>query len=753
MIKKFIFSFLIITLSMFVFLSCGRKAYDIETAVASLNTDELAHDVEILSSDDFEGRFPASPGEEKTINFLKEEFEKVGLKPGNGDSFFQEIPLVEIDASPQTNLVITGGEKPLEFAFKDDFVAVTMQVQKEVTVENSEMIFVGYGIVAPEYQWNDYEGIDAKGKTVVMLVNDPGFATQDPELFNGRAMTYYGRWTYKYEEAARQGAACAVIIHETEPAAYGWDVVRKGWTGPNFSLVSEDGNASRCVAESWITLETTRAIFKAAGKNYDDLKKSAEKPGFKAIPLSLKASLSLENSIKNSISRNVIGLLPGTERADEYIIYTAHWDHFGRDPNLEGDQIYNGALDNATGTAALIELAEAFQQLSSPPQRSILFMAVTAEEQGLLGSDYYATHPIYPLTKTVAVINMDSLNIYGRMKDIRIVGYGQSELDDYVKAYGEEVGRVVLPNPTPEKGSFFRSDHFPFAKQGVPALSAGSGIQHLEKGEQWGLAQKENYIREKYHKPFDEFDPNWDLSGILDDLHMYFMIGWRLSGESTFPNWKEGSEFKLKRDADMVLDLSEYHPYYYQKKTLFEKLPDTAHEIIFLGDSITDGGNWIEMFQNLRIKNRGISGDITDGVLERLAEVTSSKPDKVFLMIGINDLAAGKSEEYVVNNISRIVKKILNTSASTKIYLQSLLPVNRDLGMFPKYTDKTQAVLSINARLKKVAEKYGAVYIDLYSPFTNGGDKLNPKYTNDGLHLTGDGYILWKSLIKKYVKK
>jgi Zn-dependent M28 family amino/carboxypeptidase len=551
MIKNLIFFLLIIFLFVFIYLSCSSKEHDIEAAAASLNTEELAHDVKILSSDEFEGRFPASPGEEKTIEFLKEEFEKVGLKPGNGESFFQEVPLVEITASPQTKLVVTGRENPIEFAYGDDFVGVTLRVQEKVAVENSDMIFVGYGIVAPEYEWNDYEGIDASGKTVVMLVNDPGFATEDPELFKGRAMTYYGRWTYKYEEAARQGAACAVIIHETEPAAYGWGVVRNGWTGPNFSLVSEDGNASKCAVESWITLETARTIFDAAGQDYDDLKESAAKPGFKAVPLGLKASLALENSIRKAVSRNVIGLLPGSERSDEYIIYTAHWDHFGKNPNLEGDQIFNGALDNATGTSALIELAEAFQQLGSPPLRSILFMAVTAEEQGLLGSDYYATHPIYPLNKTVAVINMDSLNIYGRMKDIRIVGYGQSELDEYVKAYAEEMGRVVLPNPAPEKGSFYRSDHFPFAKQGVPALSAGSGIQHLEKGEEWGRAQKENYVREKYHQVSDEYDPNWDLSGLQEDLHMYFMIGYRLSMESTFPNWNEGSEFKSKRDADM----------------------------------------------------------------------------------------------------------------------------------------------------------------------------------------------------------
>ena len=531
--------------------ACGRNAHDIEAAVASLSTDDLVEDIKVLGSDAFEGRFPASPGEVKTIEHLKAEFEKAGLQPGNGESFFQEVPLVEITARPLGELVISGGSDPLRFAFGDDFVGVTLQVRDQVSVEDSEMIFVGYGIVAPEYGWNDYEGIDAEGKTVVMLVNDPGFATEDPDLFNGRAMTYYGRWTYKYEEAARQGAACAMIIHETAPAAYGWDVVRRGWTGPNFSLISEDGNASRCALESWLTLEAAGKVFENAGEDLEALKEAATKPGFKSVPLGTTASVTMENTIRECVSHNVIGLLPGGDRADECIIYTAHWDHFGKDESLEGDQIFNGALDNATGTAALIELAEAFQKLGSPPLRTVLFLAVTAEEQGLLGSEYYATHPLYPLTKTAAVINMDSLNIYGRMRDIRIVGYGQSDLDDYVKDYAAEAGRVVLPNPTPEKGSFFRSDHFPFAKQGVPALSAGSGVQHVDHGEEWGLAQIEAYIRDKYHKPTDEYDPGWDLSGALDDLHMYFKLGYRLSMESTFPGWKDGSEFKAKRDRDM----------------------------------------------------------------------------------------------------------------------------------------------------------------------------------------------------------
>ncbi len=549
MIKKTAFVFFAGAMILLGHLACSPGDHDIEAACANLSTDNLIHDVKILSSDEFEGRFPASPGEEKTVNFLKAEFEKAGLKPGNGDSFFQEVPLVEITPVSLSGLMITGEDKSFEFDYEDDFVGVTLRVQEKVSVQDSDMVFVGYGIVAPEYQWNDYEGIDVKGKTAVMLVNDPGFATRDPELFKGKAMTYYGRWTYKYEEAARQGAAGAVIIHETEPAAYGWDVVRTGWTGPNFSLVSEDGNASRCAVESWISVETARTVFEASGKNYDELKKTAAEPGFKPVSLNLKASLELKNKIRKAVSRNVIGLLPGSGLKDEYVIYTAHWDHFGKNPALEGDQIFNGALDNATGTAALIELAKAFQKLGAPPRRSIVFLAVTAEEQGLLGSEYYAAvHPVYPLAETAAVINMDSLNIFGRMKDIRIVGYGQSELDDYVEAYAEETGRIVMPDPTPEKGSFYRSDHFPFAKQGVPALNAGSGVQHLEKGEEWGRAQREKYIQEKYHKPSDEFDSSWDLSGLLDDLHMYFMLGYRLSMTSGFPEWKEGSEFKLIRE-------------------------------------------------------------------------------------------------------------------------------------------------------------------------------------------------------------
>jgi Zn-dependent M28 family amino/carboxypeptidase len=549
--KKCFLSVISLVLLALFFFGCAKEDQKLKPALESITAEELSKDVEILSSDEFEGRAPASKGEEKTISFLKEEFQKVGLKPGNGDSFFQELPMVEITAGPVTKLEIKSDKKSMLFAYGDEFVGVTLRVVEKVSLVDSEMVFVGYGIVAPEYNWNDYDGLDVRGKTVVMLINDPGFPIEDPEFFKGRAMTYYGRWTYKFEEAARQGAEGVLIIHETEPAAYPWGVVKNGWTGPQFYLISEDKNLSRCAVEGWVTIETARKFFESAGLNYDEIKPAAAKRGFKAIPFGLKASVILKNNLRQSKSNNVIALLPGADRADECIIYMAHWDHFGIDPALEEDQIYNGALDNATGTAALIELAEAFKKLESPPSRSIIFLATAAEEQGLLGSKYYATHPVYPLAKTVAAINMDSLNIYGKMKDITIIGYGNSELDDYVEAAAAEQGRKVRPNPTPEKGSFYRSDHFPFAKQGIPALYASSGIDHVEHGEDWTLAKKEKYAAENYHKPSDEFDPNWDLSGAIEDLRLLFRVGYKLSMESTFPNWKEGTEFKAKRDADM----------------------------------------------------------------------------------------------------------------------------------------------------------------------------------------------------------
>jgi Zn-dependent M28 family amino/carboxypeptidase len=541
----------LLTLAIFGFFGCTSEQQRLWPALESITAEDLSKDTQILASDEFEGRAPASNGETKTVNFLEQEFQKIGLKPGNGQSFSQEIPMVVITADPGARLEIKGGKESTSFAYREEFVASTRRVVEEVRLLDSEMVFAGYGIVAPEYNWNDYEGIDVRGKTVVVLINDPGYATQDPALFSGRTMTYYGRWTYKYEEAARQGAAGIFIVHETEPAAYPWGVVQNGWTGPRFNLASEDNDMSRCAVEGWLHLEIARKIFENAGLNYDELKAVAAKKGFKAIPLSLKASLTLKNSIERVVSRNVVALLPGSKRADEYIIYMAHWDHFGINPALKGDKIFNGALDNATGTAALIELAEAFQKLKRPPLRSIIFLAVTGEEQGLLGSEYYATHPLFPTAKTAAVINMDALNIYGRMKDITVIGYGLSELDQYIEAAAKEEGRTVNPDPTPEKGSFFRSDHFPFAKQGIPAVYPSGGIDSVEHGKEWTLSKREKYTAENYHRPSDEYDPSWDLSGAIDDLRLLFKVGYRLAMESTFPNWKEGTEYKAKRDADM----------------------------------------------------------------------------------------------------------------------------------------------------------------------------------------------------------
>lgn len=542
--------------SLFVFtlFACTwiNESEQIKKAEAMITAESLARNIQILASDEFEGRAPASEGERKTIEFLEKEFKQLGLKPGNGSSYLQAVPMVVITADPSVTLEIKSKKKSLTFTYKNEFVALTRRVQEQVALNDSEMVFAGYGIVSPEYGWNDYEGLDVRGKTVLVLINDPGFATQDPQLFNGRAMTYYGRWTYKYEEAARQGAAGIFIIHETEPAAYPWGVVQNGWTGPQFHLIAADNNLSRCAIEGWVQREVAERILAEAGYKLDDLKRAALQRGFKPVPLGLKANLALQNKIERVTSHNIIALWPGSKRADEYLIFMAHWDHFGLNPELKGDQIFNGALDNASGTAGLIELARAFTSLKKKPWRSIVFLSVTGEEQGLLGSEYYAANPIFPPEKTVAVINMDALNIYGPMKDITVIGYGLSELDKYIEEAAQAQGRKVNPDPTPEKGSYFRSDHFPFAKKGIPAIYPSGGVDHAIHGREWTLAQKEKYIAEKYHQPSDEFDPNWDLSGAIDDLRLLFNMALKLSREASFPNWHEGTPYKAKRDADLA---------------------------------------------------------------------------------------------------------------------------------------------------------------------------------------------------------
>jgi Zn-dependent M28 family amino/carboxypeptidase len=517
-------------------------------ALESIREQDLDPRIAALASDSFAGRGPSSIGEERTMAYLQAEFSRLGLEPGNGSSWYQEVPLVRSTVTNSPELTVRGQGAQARFAWADDYVAFSKRVTDRVDVNNSELVFVGYGVVAPEFQWNDYEGLDVRGKTVVILVNDPGWAGTDTAFFRGRAMTYYGRWTYKFEEAARQGAEAALIVHETEPAAYGWDVVRNSWTGPQFTLAAPDDNAGRVAVEGWIGLETARALFRLGGQEYDSLKAMADRRGFKAVPLGITASLRLDNEIVRSASRNFLALLRGTDRADEYVLYMAHWDHFGTDPNREGDQIFNGGVDNATGTAGLIELAEAFKSLSTPPSRSILFLAVTAEEQGLLGSQHYGANPVVPASQTVAAINMDAMNVDGRMKDVTVIGYGNSELDDYVEQAAREQGRVVRPDPEPEKGYYYRSDHFSLAKVGIPAVYVDQGIDHVEHGEAWTRARQDEYREKRYHQPSDEYQESWDLSGMVEDLQLLFSVGYRLATTEAFPNWRQGTEFRATRD-------------------------------------------------------------------------------------------------------------------------------------------------------------------------------------------------------------
>ena len=530
--------------------SCGDTG--LSPALEAIDETDLAEIIQTLASDEFEGRAPSSPGEELTIAYLADAFGALGLEPGNGDSYFQDVPLIEATVRNRPALTIRGGTGTTELAYGSEFIGWTKRVVDRATLRNSELVFVGYGVVAPEYQWDDYAGIDARGKTVVILVNDPGFATQDEALFTGNAMTYYGRWTYKFEEAARQGAAGAIIVHQTEPAGYPWEVVEGSWAVPQFDLVAEDNNMSRVAIEAWMTEDASRAVFAQAGLDLDELKAGAATRDFRAVPMGLTASTTLQNDAVQSISKNVVAVLPGSDRADEYVIYMAHWDHVGRNPDLEGDNIYNGSMDNATGIAGLLELAEGFATLEERPSRSMLFLAVTAEEKGLLGSAYYARNPLYPRTKTVAAINMDGLNADGRMNDVTVVGYGASELDDYLEAAASAQGRVVRADPEPEKGYYYRSDHFSFAKEGIPAIYTDAGIDHVEHGEAWTLARRADYTANRYHKPADEYDPSWDLSGAVDDLRLLFSIGLQLANETSFPNWREGSEFRARRDQEMA---------------------------------------------------------------------------------------------------------------------------------------------------------------------------------------------------------
>jgi Zn-dependent M28 family amino/carboxypeptidase len=539
-------------LSVFAFVSCKVQNKNLEPALQSITADGMKNRISVLASDDFLGRAPSTAGEEKTIHYLEGQFSKLGLQPANNGSYFQEVSLVKITADPSMSLNITGGKQKLSLKFSDEFVGGTPQISDDIRIDNSDIIFVGYGINSPENNWNDYKGLDVKGKTVLMLVNDPGYATGDSTLFTGKAMTIYGRWTYKFEEAARQGAKAAIIIHETGAAAYPWGVVQNSWTGSQFYLTGNDLSKSDLYLQSWVTTEAAIKIFESAGLDYSKLTASAAKRGFVPVNMNLKATVLFKNTVTYSKSNNVAALWPGTDQADEYIIYTAHWDHFGVNPAFKGDSILNGAVDNATGTAALLQITEAFTKLPEKQNRSVLFLSVTCEEQGLLGSKYYAEHPLFPLNKTVAVINMDGLNITGRTKDMTIVGLGNSQLDDYAVSVLKNHDRYASPDPTPEKGSYFRSDHFSFAKVGVPSLYLSKGYDDVEHGKKWALEETEKWITANYHKPSDNYEPDkWKFDGMIEDIKVYFEVGYDLSITKAFPDWSAGSPFKSVRDAMM----------------------------------------------------------------------------------------------------------------------------------------------------------------------------------------------------------
>jgi Zn-dependent M28 family amino/carboxypeptidase len=522
-------------------------------ALVSINANDILARTRVLASDEFEGRAPGSRGEELTVAYLTEQFKQLGLKPGNPDgTYVQNVPLVGFTTTPSFTLTTPNGTKQLRSL--TDYVAVSRHFQPEVRVDNSDIVFVGYGVVAPEYGWDDYKGVDVRGKTILMLINDPAVPLAndptklDPNMFKGNAMTYYGRWTYKYEIAGEKGAAAAIIVHETGPAGYPFEVVSGSWGRENFDIRAT-GAVKRPLVESWITLDQAKALLQSSGQNFDALKRAAVRKDFQPVALNAKANFQLRNTIRDVQSRNVLAKLEGSEKPDEYVVYTAHWDHLGRDPNLSGDQIYNGALDNASGTAAMLEIAEAFTKLRERPDRSILFLAVTAEEKGLLGAKYYASNPLYPLNKTLANINIDGVNQWGRTSDIVIVGYGNSTLDDVLTEAANRQARTIVPDPEPEKGFFYRSDHFEFAKEGVPALYTDAGVNYIGKPANYGEQKRDEYTTRDYHKPSDEIKPDWDLTGAVDDTQLLFMVGYRVSQAGVWPEWKPGTEFRAKREA------------------------------------------------------------------------------------------------------------------------------------------------------------------------------------------------------------
>jgi Zn-dependent M28 family amino/carboxypeptidase len=529
----------------------------LQPALEAITPDGLLAHIKVLASDEFEGRAPGSKGEELTVKYITDQFKKIGLKPGNPDgTYTQEVPLAGIKSEPQMSFVTR--EKTMDLKFPDDFVASSARLQPEIKIDKSDLIFVGYGVVAPEYGWDDYKNVDVKGKTLLMLIGDPPIpdpkapSKLDDKIFKGKAMTYYGRWTYKYEIAAKKGAAAAIIIHETEPAAYPWQVVRSSWSKENFELDNPNKNMEAIPARSWITLDVAKKLLTDSGQDFDALKKSAITKNFRPVVLKAKANIDIKQQVRAFKSHNVIGKLEGSDPRlnGEYVIYTAHWDHLGRHPEMQGDQIFNGAIDNASGVASIIEIAGAFMKINPPPKRSVLFMATTAEEAGLLGAKYYAEHPLYPLEKTLADINLDSMNVWGKAHDIEDLSLGFSTLDDLLAAAAKQQGRTAIPDSRPDKGKIYRADNFEFSKVGLPSLYVGKG-EHLLSRPETAPLKSDEYDSTDYHQVTDEVNPDWDLSGAVQDVQLVFEVGYEVANGDKFPEWKPGNEFKPKRDAMM----------------------------------------------------------------------------------------------------------------------------------------------------------------------------------------------------------
>lgn len=522
----------------------------------AMTAPDLLKHIKVLASDEFEGRAPGSKGEEQSVKYVSEQFKAQGLKPGNPNgTYTQEVPLAGITTVPIASFTV--GDKKIDLKFPDDYVASSARLESAIKTENSDVVFVGYGIVAPEYGWDDYKDVDVRGKTILMLINDPaipdpGDATKlDPKMFKGSAMTYYGRWTYKYEIAAQKGAAAAIIIHETEPAAYPYSVVKSSWAKENFEIDAPDKNKGAVQIRSWITLDVARKLLTDAGQDFDALKKAAKTKEFRPVALEAKANFELKQTVRPFKSRNVVGKLEGSDPKlkEEWILYSAHWDHLGKHAELPGDKIFNGASDNASGVGGLIELATAFSKMKPAPKRSILFVATTAEEAGLLGAKYYAEHPLYPLEKTLGDINMDGLSLWGKTRDLEDISFGNSDLDDMLAAATTKQGRVLNPNSQPEKGTFYRADNFEFSKVGLPSLYIGAGRDVIGKPPGFGQQKKDEYVARHYHQPSDEVNPEWDLAGAVEDLQLLLEVGYQVANGDKFPEWKPGTEFKAKRDG------------------------------------------------------------------------------------------------------------------------------------------------------------------------------------------------------------